>query len=174
MNARNTNRRWLLGSVLLVSAAWLALSGDRTSADSVSEPTGTVLARSPVPQASAQPGGAQLSLDIVPRGVLIAASTRDSARDLFAAHSWAPPPVPPAPVEPQAPVAPPLPFAYLGKKLEGEDWEVFLARGEQTFVVKQGAVVDGAWRVEKVQPPMLALTYLPLGQPQTLSIGDPQ
>ncbi len=93
-------------------------------------------------------------------------------RDLFAAHSWAPPPAPaPAPVM-AAPVAPPLPYTYVGKKLENGEWEVYLARGEQTFAVRTGATLEAAYRVDTIAPPVMTLTYLPLAQTQNLSIGD--
>jgi hypothetical protein len=38
-------------------------------------------------------------------------------------------------------MAPPLPFAYLGKKLEGGQWEVYLGRGEEVlFIVREGMI----------------------------------
>jgi hypothetical protein len=49
---------------------------------------------------------------------------------------------------------------------------VYLARGEQTFIVREGSALDGLYRVDRIAPPSLALTYLPLGQSQTLPIGE--
>jgi hypothetical protein len=107
----------------------------------------------------------------VGNAALAAASA--SGRDLFSARSWNPPPPPPPPAqEPAAPVAPPLPYAFLGKKLEAGSWEIYLNKGEQTVIVREGEIVDGAWRVDKIAPPSMALTYLPLGQVQTLPIGE--
>jgi hypothetical protein len=102
-----------------------------------------------------------------------ASADKPAARDLFGAHSWnppAPPPPPPLPTPP--PTAPPVPYTFLGKKQEGDAWEVFLAKGEQTFVARMGSVMEGEWRIDGIAPPTLTLTYLPLGLPQTLSIGD--
>jgi hypothetical protein len=107
----------------------------------------------------------------VGNAALAAASASASGRDLFSARSWNPPPPPPA-QEPAAPVAPPLPYAFLGKKLEAGSWEIYLNKGEQTVIVREGEIVDGAWRVDKIAPPSMALTYLPLGQVQTLPIGE--
>jgi hypothetical protein len=166
------NRRWWLWPPLLAVAAWLALYGNRTpdSKDSVSMPV-----RAAAAHGSQQAPSAGTPVELVPRDVLIAASSKESARDLFAAHSWNPPPPPAPPPQPEAaPSAPPVPYTYLGRKVEGDAWEVYLARGDQTFVAKSGTVLDGAWRVESAQPPSLVLTFLPLGQTQTLSIGDPQ
>ena len=69
-------------------------------------------------------------------------------------------------------VAPALPFTVLGKKLEAGQWEVYLAKGDQTLIVRQGDVIDGLYRVEKVEPPTLNLVYLPLGQSQNMEMGD--
>ncbi|QOT79446.1 hypothetical protein [Cupriavidus basilensis] len=95
---------------------------------------------------------------------------------LFASHNWtpAPPPPPPAPVvagPPPTPTAPPLPFTYLGKKLENGKWEAYLARGGETYVVHEQSVLDGQYRAEAITSNTLTLTYLPLRQTQRLAIG---
>ncbi len=102
-----------------------------------------------------------------------APNAKSSRKDLFGTRSWNPPPPPPPPPAPAPPpMAPALPFVYLGKKLEGEAWEVYLGHGEQSFVVREGMVLEGTYRIDRIAPPQLSLTYLPLGQAQTLSIGD--
>ncbi len=68
-------------------------------------------------------------------------------------------------------MAPPLPFQFLGKAAEKGEWEVFLARGDKTYVVRKQDVIDGAYRVDAIAPPNLTLTYLPLNQVQQLNIG---
>ncbi len=94
---------------------------------------------------------------------------------IFKMHSWNPPPVViiKAPAPPK-PVAPPMPFTYLGKKFENGVWEAYLARGNETYVIREKTVIEGIYRVEAVRPPLLTLTYLPLKQMQTLSIGEAQ
>ncbi|TWO79993.1 hypothetical protein CBW56_11780 [Denitratisoma oestradiolicum] len=62
---------------------------------------------------------------------------------------------------------------FLGKKLEAEQWQVFLGRDERTYVAVEGDTMDELYRIESIRPPILTLRYLPLQQLQTLSIGDP-
>lgn len=186
--ARSGSRRWLLWTPLLAVAAWLAFFGDKspTSGAAVSVPTRPA---APVATPSAQPAAAPRATPatpaveslatLVPRDQLIApaegasADAAKLARDPFSARNWNPPPPPPAaPVAAAAPTAPPVPYAFIGKKQEGETWEVYLTRGEQTFVARQGEVLEGNYRIDRIQPPTMTLTYLPLGQEQSLPIGD--
>ncbi|MCG6877294.1 MAG: hypothetical protein LJE97_19555 [Betaproteobacteria bacterium] len=98
------------------------------------------------------------------------------AADPFAPRSWqasqdearknAPPPPPPA-----APRAPPLPFKYLGKAIEGGKVTAFLSRGDNTYVVRPGDTLDGAYRVESLDDQVIVFKYLPLGQRQELALG---
>jgi hypothetical protein len=92
-------------------------------------------------------------------------------RRVFGASSWDPPPpkVVAAPVQPEQ--APPLPYTYIGKKLEDGVWEVYLALGDDVRVVRPHSQLDAKYRVDAIQPPTLSLTYLPLKQVQTLNIG---
>ncbi|MCC2956584.1 hypothetical protein LK542_13270, partial [Massilia sp. IC2-477] len=70
-----------------------------------------------------------------------------------------------------APTAPPLPFTFIGKSLQDGAWEIYLARGDRTYLVRENTVIDGTYRVDAVRPPVLTLTYLPLNQVQQLNIG---
>jgi hypothetical protein len=88
--------------------------------------------------------------------------------------------LPPAPVRPAAepvavappkPTAPPLPFTVLGKKLENGAWEVYIARGDQTWIASPGTLIDNDYRVEQIGPGSMSLTYLPLNEKQTLQTG---
>jgi hypothetical protein len=114
---------------------------------------------------------------LLPRTGLVAPAPQDDAqrvpgRDLFAAHNWTPPPAAPASATPAAPSAPALPYVYLGKKQEADVWEIYLGRGEQSFIAREGQVLEGTYRVDRIEPPTLTLTYLPLNQAQSLSIGE--
>jgi hypothetical protein len=95
--------------------------------------------------------------------------------DAFATRNWTPPPPPPPPPEPAPPPpppsAPPLPFTYIGKALEEGEWEVYLARGDRTWIAHNQDVIDGSYRIESIRPPLMILTYLPLNQVQQLNIG---
>lgn len=71
------------------------------------------------------------------------------------------------------PSAPALPFAVIGKQKSGSSWEVYLAKADQTFVVREGETVAAAYQIISIKPPAMVLRYLPLNQPQTLMIGAP-
>lgn len=188
--------RRLLWLLLLGVAAWLALFGDKTPPDSgeVVAPTPNRMQdrpdaarRSATRPAAARHDGqaaqsdlAQSDLEVLPllaRDQLIPAVAKDhQGRDLFAAVDWTPaPPPPPPPARKPAklppPTAPPLPFVYLGKKLEAGQWEAYLGRGEELFIARQGVTLAGQYQVQSIGPTTLTLIYLPLKQPQTISIG---
>lgn len=166
----------------LVLAAGLVLFGDNAPDTSLAEPVERAAATAPAPARTAA-SSARRSDEIaiarlVPRETLIGASGErfgEGGNGLFARHDWTPPPPPPSnappPAPPPPPSAPPLPFTYLGKSLQDGVWEIYLARGERTYLVRDGITIDGTYRVDAIRPPVLTLTYLPLGQAQQLNIG---
>lgn len=173
--------RWrgvALGAMLL-AAGWLAFFGDKT-------PPGTLAAvarDSQVPAAApagagGRPAPAAASSPVphigrvLPRETLITARADGPRVDLFTARSWAPPPPPPMAAVPEVPQAPPLPFQVLGKKREGPRWEVYLSREGQTFIVHEGSFIDDTYKVDRIAPPTISIVHVPLGQTQTLDIGD--
>jgi len=179
---------------LLVLAAWLALFGDKTPTDrNTGEEVAALPARTagggsgdastarradrPPPGSRALPGTASTSLEVaalIPRQQLIsAAADEHQSRDLFPPLSWTPPPpLPEKSASPPPPMAPPVPFVYLGRKLEGGQWEAYLGVGEQVFIVREGMTLAGTYKVKAVSPPTLTLIYLPLKQSQTIPIGE--
>ena len=163
----------------LVLAAGLVLFGDKAPDAGLAEPVER--AAVPAPARAATPS-AKSSDEIaiarlVPREALIGERGErfgEGENSLFARHDWTPPPPPPSnepPPPPPPPSAPPLPFTYLGKSLQDGVWEIYLARGERTYLVRDGITIDGTYRVEAIRPPVLTLTYLPLDQSQQLNIG---
>lgn len=187
-------RRHLLLGLGLLIAAMLALFGDKTPNSPISEPTKATPAKKPamartssqITASAASPSNdtgagsiekktSKITADqplprVQDRQKLIAHAEQTSTH-LFDPHFWAPPPPPPPkPLPPPPPSAPPLPFTYLGKQKEGEQWQVFLARGNTTFVVKLHEVIDNQYRIEAIAPPNMTLMYLPLNQLQTLLI----
>ena len=89
--------------------------------------------------------------------------------DLFAAKSWyVAPPAPPAP----KPVAPPFPYTLAGSMREGTATIVFLARGERNYVLHQGDVIDGSYRLDEIKNDVAVFSYLPLNEKQSLPIGN--
>ena len=98
----------------------------------------------------------------------------EDAGEAFPARNWQPPPPPVtarSKTPPPPPPAPPLPFSYFGRINTDGKVVVFLNRGELNFPVVQGDTIEGTYRVEEILPNALVLTYLPLQQRQTLSIG---
>ena len=98
------------------------------------------------------------------------------AGELFAQSTWvlAPPPPPPAPPPgppppPPAPTAPALPFVFLGKYSEGSLQLVILSRGNRVLTAAQGDVIETNYRIERIEPARVLVTYLPLGTPQSLA-----
>ena len=183
--------RHLLMGAALAGAAALVLFGDKAPSDTVAEaverkPARTPAASAPAPVvvASAAPGGTARPgetaiMRLVPREELIGEVGEGSFKSkdgVFGGQNWNPPPPPPTAAElkpppPPPPTAPPLPFQYLGKAAAEGQWEVYLVRGEQTFVVKKGMQIDGMYRVDAIAPPTLTITYLPMNQVQQLNIG---
>lgn len=180
----NPRLRWALLLALFGAAAWLAVFGDKTppgqatrSAQSAARPDrptdgDTAPRRQPVAAAKGLAAEAGVPIEpLVPRHDLLPPSEPAGRRDLFESPPVPPPPAPVAVAAP-APVAPPLPFRYIGKKLEGGVWQVFLGRDDASYLVQVGNVLESTYRVDKIEPPSLVLTHLPTRQAQTLAIGD--
>ena len=190
------NPRHLLMGLALAGAAALVAFGDNTPDDGIAEAVERAPAKPaavPLPPSAApvalqtplqtgvkEPGAGREPVigRLLPRASLI--GDEDDALggggDLFGRRDWNPPP-PPQPVQatlaqaPPPPSAPPLPFTYLGKAAVDGKWEVYLARGDKTYVVRDKDVLEGTYRVDAVAPPNLTFTYLPLNQVQQLNIG---
>jgi hypothetical protein len=161
-------RRHMAMGLALVSAAGLLVFGDRSPQGEVAPPAppvrGAATTTAPV---KPEPAIARL----VPREILLG-KAGGGADSLFGRQDWTPPPPPPPPpAPPPPPTAPPLPFTVIGKSLEDGKWEVYLASGQNTHIAHEGAVLDGAWRIERIAPPLMTLTYLPLNHVQQLNIG---
>lgn len=191
-------RHLLLGAAL-AGAALLAIFGDRSPDGEIAEAVERAPAPRPAPSLSAaaassaataaaaaaaverapaatSPGTARTTiLALVPRETLIGdgeARFRQGEHGVFARQDWTPPPPPPPPAPPPPPPsAPPFPFTFIGKSLADGAWEIYLARGDRTYVVRDKTVIDGTYRVDAIAPPVLTMTYLPLNQVQQLNIG---
>ncbi len=173
----------------VVGAGALALFGDKTPNSGVAEAverksaarpvTVAAVAAAPAAAADKKSGAAApMILALTPRATLIGEGDDALGRsaDVFGRQDWTPPPPPSSAAQgkappPPPPMAPPLPFTFLGKAAEGGQWEVFLAIGDKTYVVRDKMVIDGVYRVDAIAPPNLTLTYLPLNQVQQLNIG---
>ena len=179
--------RQLALAAALAAAAALAVLGDKTPASDVAEAvvrSPASASAAPLASAPARRGGPAAAVEpsilaLQPRAALIGEAGEfgagGAASAIFLSQDWTPPPPkpapPPPPPPPPPPSAPPLPFTFLGKAVGDGRWEVFLARGDKTYIVRSHTVIDGQYRVDAIAPPLLTLTYLPLNQVQQLNIG---
>lgn len=172
--------RHLAMGVALLVAGGLVVFGDRTPDAGVAEPVERA-ARAPAAPVvttapAVKPGADPVILRLLPRDALVGDMGADGT-GLFGSQNWNPPPPPQAAaqaqndVPPPPPVAPPLPFKLIGKSVGSGVYEVYLARGDQVFLVREKTTIDGTYRVDRIVPPMLTLTYLPLNEVQQLNIG---
>ena len=90
--------------------------------------------------------------------------------DIFGATSFKPPP-PPPPAAPK-PQAPPFPYVVMGAIDDDGVRRVFLSNQEKVLVVKPADTFDGVYRVENVDARHMTLTYLPLQEQQSISLGS--
>lgn len=112
--------------------------------------------------------------------------------DAAAWRSMQPPPPPPQrvvadPGPPPAPTSPPFPHAWVGRfndepvamtasgvasgtsaPASQAVTRAVLAGPQNTWVVRVGDVIEGQWRVDRIQDRTMSLTYLPLKQQQTV------
>jgi hypothetical protein len=155
-------RRTLLFTAL-VGVVYLTLSASPQTDSDVVEP---VEPRAATSRSSSTRASEQIDiLELKPR------RAADATKALFASATWTPPPKRVAPVAAPPPSAPPLPFTYIGKRLEDGVWHVYVSRGDETLIVREQQTIDGTYRIDAVKPPQMILTYLPMDERQTMSIG---
>ncbi|HEX8612586.1 MAG TPA: hypothetical protein VF800_14970 [Telluria sp.] len=172
-----TPRHLAMGAAVLL-AAGLLIFGDNKPEPDVAEAVERSAPKAPVARTSVVSAPAEPAiLRLAARDTLIGDDDAFGANSVFGSQNLNPPPPAAPPVDntppppPPAPTAPPLPFVFIGKAVAEGAWEVFLARGEKTYIVRNKMVIDGVYRVDAIAPPTLTLTYLPLNQVQQLNIG---
>lgn len=170
-------RRHVILLLGLASAGAVAAFGDRTLTSTLSAAATEKKVPEPILRESGKVSGRSRITAEAPVDSIQTLVRRDhgspkeepnGSEGLFASRSWVPPP-PAAPPQ-EKPTAPPLSFVYLGKVQEQGNWKVFLGREDSTWVLKTGDQLGDAYRVESITPPTMTLRYLPLNEPQTLSI----
>lgn len=144
------------GLALTLAAAFYPMDGNRSARDAGR------------PSHSATRQGVAADEEDIPAIILHRDPPPEDVSDVFRGTSWY---VPPPPPKPAPPSPPPLPFAYIGMMQEGGSKIVFLSRQDNSYVVRQGDVLDGTYRVEKIGDWEMVLTYLPLGMKQSLNMG---
>jgi hypothetical protein len=66
---------------------------------------------------------------------------------------------------------PELPYTYAGKLEENGHTLIFLLKGGQQYVVKEGDRL-GKWILQQIEPTMLVFTYRPMNTQVSIKIGD--
>jgi hypothetical protein len=69
------------------------------------------------------------------------------------------------------PVAPPLPFRFAGQFHRESGIEVYVARGEEIFPVKEGDILDGQYKVDSVSATEVNFVHVPSGERQTIQFS---
>lgn len=88
-------------------------------------------------------------------------------------HVFVPPPPAQTPVANLLPPPKPTPpFRYLGKLLGDDEYQVFLSFQNKNYVLKVGDTIQDMYKVEKIQPPVLALNDISSNTLQEINIGE--
>ncbi|HEV3106594.1 MAG TPA: hypothetical protein VGZ01_13000 [Trinickia sp.] len=171
-------RKHIILAALFVLSAGLLVFADKNPADPVVEAAPHASARAATPPARSGGAGPIVSIAALrPRAELVGSADGEH-HALFGTLSLAPPLPSAAPANaavpplPTSPPVPSMPFAYIGKQAADGRWEVYLARGDDTLIVRERDVIDGTYRVDVISPPTMTLVYLPLKLAQTLDIGS--
>lgn len=164
---------WWAGLGLAFTAIVMAASSGEGGAPKTQQPAaqlqGKAVSYSPA-RAGQQAEPAHVELDRLRQP-----QAKTGIGNAFDITSWyvpPPPPPPPPPAPPPVPTAPPLPFTYLGRYEDAPSRMVILVKGERMYTVAAGDVIEGTYRIERMAPGMVELTYLPLNIKQTLSTGE--
>src|SRR6266513_5708236 len=93
------------------------------------------------------------------------------AADPFSAQAWLPRRKPAVVSEPPVAAVPPLPYRFAGQFHRDSGIEVYVARGEEIFPVKEGDTLDGQYKVDSVSATEVSFIYLPTGARQTVQFS---
>lgn len=160
-------KRWsILGTALLATLAAIAY------------PVEDEVQLAPMPQPVAAQGAEQKAGQAEESGAIDWVA---SDVDPFAARGWQAPPPPPPPEQarviqaveagPAAPPPPPaLPYKFIGQMNDGTDRILYLGRGEQVQLARQGDVLDGTYKVLSVSATQIEFELISSGLKQWLAI----
>jgi hypothetical protein len=100
--------------------------------------------------------------------------------DPFAPRGWTAPPPPVVqqavvvPIQPAAPLAPPgpppLPFQFVGRMNDEGQQVVYLSRGDQALVARQGDTLEGTYKVVSIDAQRIEFEHLPTGEKQVMTL----
>src|SRR6266852_4380227 len=161
---RRPPRIAVLVALLAGAAGWVAID--------LRGPAAPTSAKAPASGTSQDPGhSAARASQATQPGIPARSVLGRIAADPFSAHSWMPRPKPAAVSEAPVPVAPPLPFRFAGQFYRESGIEVYVARGEEIFPVKEGDILDDQYKVDSVSATEVSFVHLPSGTRQTMQFS---
>src|SRR5213596_3549150 len=162
---RRPPRIAVLIALLAGAAAWVAID--------LRGPAAPTSAKAPTSGASGDPehAAAPASEPQQP-GIPARSALGRIAADPFSAQSWLPRRKPAVVSSaPPEPVTPPLPYRFAGQFHRESGIEVYVARGEEVFPVKEGDTLDGQYKIDSVSATEVSFIFLPSGARQTLQFS---
>lgn len=178
---------WMALVAVLASTLWVASQDDGDTVEAVKSSGAAASPANRTPSTAAQPASgvrpsrwgasdaAPASSDL-PR-VVEAWRQREAIalKDEGQLKAWGPS-LPPPPVMVQktvraeeAPRAPRFPHTWVGRFND----MVVVAGPQSTWVLAEGQVIEGQWRVDQIRERQMQLTYLPYQQVQTVAMQTP-
>ena len=76
-------------------------------------------------------------------------------------------------LEIKPPTVPGIPFKYIGKIWGDDEYQVFISFNGKNLIIKEGDTIQQTYKVEKISPPSMTLTYIPMNILQSMQIGEP-
>jgi hypothetical protein len=179
MTSASIKRRIAMAAALAITG-WLAIQVDDQDEEGViqlahstqrtPDRSKTAISDATASGAASRELSATLNWSVLSGRTRLVQEQDGQSADLFKPHDWyvaSKPLEPPAP--PPKPVAPEAPFSYLGKLEDSpQGTTFFLSENNKVYSVVAGQNIDSVWRLDTEDATTLNLTYLPLGQPQTL------
>jgi len=161
---RRPPRIAVLIALLAAAAAWVAID--------LRGPAAPTSAKAPASVASQGPERAVApASDAKQPGIPTRLTLGKFGADPFSAQSWLPRRKPTVVSEPPVAVVPPLPYRFAGQFHRESGIEVYVARGEEIFPVKEGDTLDGEYKVDSVSGTEVSFVHLPSGTRQALQFS---
>jgi len=161
---RRPPRIAVLIALLVGAAVWVAID--------LRGPAAPTSAKAPAPGASGDPEQvAARGSEAKQPGIPTRSTLGKFAADPFSTQSWLPRRKPAVVSEPPPAVAPPLPYRFAGQFYRESGVELYVARGEEIFPVKEGDTLDGQYKVDSVSATEVTFVHLPSGARQTLQFS---
>jgi Cohesin domain len=161
---RRPPRIAVLIALLAGAAAWVAID--------LRGPAAPTSVKAPAPGASRDSEHAAAPASEAKEPGIPARSTLGRiAADPFSSQSWLPRRKPAVVSEPPPVVVPPLPYRFAGQFHRESGIEVYVARGEEIFPVKEGDTLDGLYKIDSVSATEVGFVHLPSGTRQTIQFS---